>query len=238
MSGPQDFQITTVADWARSDEYHNAFLLAPDAQLAWVQENSAAQGLPDIAVSAAQGKLLNLLAQSIGAKRVLEVGTLGGYSTIWLARALPAGASPSGSPSLVTLELNPHHAKVAQENLLHAGPEIAAKVEIIVGPALDSLRAFPADPAAAFDMAFIDADKKGNLDYLREAKRLVRSGGVIIVDNVVRYGRVADPAYTDENVEGVRRLLAGVKDDPDVDATTIGTVGTKGYDGFMYIVRK
>ncbi|KAF7317335.1 O-methyltransferase family 3 protein [Mycena chlorophos] len=226
---PQEPKQTSVEDWARSDAYHNSFLHEPDATLAWVLKNSTEKGLPEIAVSAAQGKLLHLLVRSVGAKRVLEVGTLGGYSTIWLARALPEGGS------VTTLEINEHHAAVAKENLAHA--EVSDKVEIILGPALDSLVKLSPEPAP-FDFVFIDADKKGNFDYFTEAKRLVRSGGIIIVDNVVRFGRVAEPDYTDVNVEGVRRLLAGLKGDKDVDATTIGTVGDKGYDGFLYAVRR
>ncbi|KAJ7093006.1 O-methyltransferase-domain-containing protein [Mycena belliarum] len=224
----QAFQATSVDDWARSDAYHNSFLLTADAALDAALQHSTAHGLPEIAVSAAQGKFLNLLVSSIGARRILEVGTLGGYSRIWLARALPADGE------LITLELAEKHARVAQENIARAG--LSGKVKLILGPAHESMRQIPAEPK--FDFIFIDADKQGNKHYFTEAKRLVRSGGVIIVDNVVRYARVADPAYTDEAVEGVRALLAAVKDDPEVDATTIGTVGDKGYDGFMYIVRK
>ncbi|KAJ7052056.1 O-methyltransferase family 3 protein [Mycena amicta] len=226
----QEPKQTTVEDWARNDAYHNSFLHSADAELAWVLKNSTDKGLPEIAVSAAQGKLLNLLVRSIGAKRVLEVGTLGGYSTIWLARALPSDGE------VITLELNEHHAAVAKENLAHAGvPD--GKVKIVLGPALDSLLKLAPEPVP-FDFIFIDADKKGNLDYFTQAKRLVRQGGVIIVDNVFRYGRVADPDYTDINVEGVRTLLAGLKGDPEVDATSIGTVGDKGYDGFLYAIKK
>ncbi|KAF7311841.1 O-methyltransferase family 3 protein [Mycena indigotica] len=220
---------TNEEDWTRSDAYHNSFLHEPDAVLDWIVKNSKEKGLPDIAVSAAQGKLLNLLARSINAKRVLEVGTLGGYSTVWLARALP----PDGK--IITLEINAHHAAVATENLAHA--DVADKVELILGPALDSLLHLSSEPVP-FDFVFIDADKQGNLDYFKQAKRLVRTGGVIIVDNVVRYGRVADPEYSDANVEGVRTLLAGLKGDDEVDATTTGTVGDKGYDGFLYAIRK
>ncbi|KAJ7624464.1 O-methyltransferase [Roridomyces roridus] len=190
--------------------------------------NSTAQGLPEIAVSAAQGKFLQLLASSLGARRILEVGTLGGYSTIWLARALP----PDGE--LTTLELSEHHANVASENIAHAG--LTDRVHIVLGPAIDSMRSLP--PSPPFDFIFIDADKEGYKDYFVEAKRLVRKGGVIIVDNVVRYGRVADPEYTDSRTEGIRAMLESIKGDSEVDATTLGTVGDKGYDGFMYVVRK
>ncbi|KAJ7675550.1 O-methyltransferase [Mycena rosella] len=224
----QAFKATTAEDWARSDQYHNSFLHREDEILDAALQNSNSNGLPEIAVSAAQGKFLNLLVSSIGAKKILEVGTLGGYSTIWLARALPADGE------LITLELNEKHAKVAQENLDTAG--LSSKVKVILGPAYQSM--LELQPKPPFDFIFIDADKQGNKQYFTEAKRLVRKGGVIIVDNVVRYGRVADPEYTDANVEGVRALLQAVKGDSEVEATTIGTVGDKGYDGFMYAVRK
>ncbi|TFK29492.1 S-adenosyl-L-methionine-dependent methyltransferase [Coprinopsis marcescibilis] len=219
---------TTIDDWTRSDTYHNSFLLSEDPVQEATVKNNKDKGLPNIAVSAAQGKFLNLLAQSAGAKRILEVGTLGAYSTIWLARALPKDGS------LVTLELDEHHAKVAKENLTNAG--FADQVQVIVGLAAESLKTLSADPP--FDFAFIDADKTGNATYFAEAKRLVRKGGVIIVDNVVRSARVSDPAYTDANVEGVRNLLKSIKGDSEVEATTIGTVGDKGYDGFLYAIRK
>ncbi|KAF7328162.1 tRNA threonylcarbamoyladenosine dehydratase [Mycena venus] len=214
---------TTPEDWTRSDQYHNSFLLAEDQILDAVLENSSANGLPDIAVSAAQGKFLSLLASSIGAKKILEVGTLGGYSTIWLARALPADGE------LITLEYSEKHAKVAQENIERAG--LSSKVKIMVGLGHDSL--LQLHPDIPFDLVFIDADKPSNVKYFTEAKRLVRKGGVIIVDNVVRYARVADPEYTSPNVEGVRDLLKAIKGDTEVDATTIATVGDKGYDGFF-----
>ncbi|KAF6751680.1 O-methyltransferase family 3 protein [Ephemerocybe angulata] len=228
MSTRQDFEPTTVEDWKKSDVYHNSFLLGDDPVLEAAIKNSKDQGLPDIAVSPAQGKLLNLLVRTTGAKRVLEVGTLGGYSTIWLARAVPEGGH------VTTLELDPHHAKVATENLTNAG--LADKVEVIVGPAGETIKKL--EPNPHYDFAFIDADKPGNLLYFQEAKRLVRSGGAIIVDNVCRNGRVADPEYSDASVEGVRTLLKGIQGDKEVEATTIGTVGEKGYDGFLYAICK
>ncbi|KAF9467221.1 O-methyltransferase family 3 protein [Collybia nuda] len=224
----QEFIPTSQRDWARSDTYHNSFLLTKDQALDDALKNSTANGLPEIAVSAAQGKFLMLLAKSICASRILEVGTLGGYSTIWLARALPEGGK------VITLEIDEKHAKVARENLAKAG--MSSKVEVVVGKAVDSLAKMNPDPP--FDLIFIDADKVSNLHYFKEGKRLVRKGGVIIVDNVVRYGRVADPSYSDDSVEGVRTLLDGLKDDQEIDATTIGTTGEKGYDGFLYAVRK
>ncbi|KAF8065054.1 O-methyltransferase-domain-containing protein [Lyophyllum atratum] len=223
----QDFAVTRLEDWARSDAYHNSFLLEKDNILEATHANSIANGLPNIAVSPAQGKFLKLLASSIGAKRILEVGTLGGYSTIWLARALPEDGK------LVTLELEQKHAKVALENVINAG--LSHKVEVIVGPAVESLARIPSEPP--FDLVFIDADKPSNARYFTEAKRLVRERGVIIVDNVVRYGKVADPSYSDPNIEGVRDLLKAIQGDREVDATTIGTTGEKGYDGFLYAVR-
>ncbi|KAJ6587379.1 O-methyltransferase-domain-containing protein, partial [Mycena sp. CBHHK59/15] len=187
----QEFQATTAEDWTRSDQYHNSFLHTKDDVLDAALENSAVNGLPEIAVSAAQGKFLNLLVSSIGAKKILEVGTLGGYSTIWLARALP------GDGELITLELD--------ENM-------QGYFSSLFPPASHNI-----------ERAGL-ASNKGNLSYFIEAKRLVRKA---IVDNVVRYGRVADPEYSDTNVEGVRALLKAVKGDMEVDATTIGTVGDR-----------
>ncbi|KAK0486459.1 O-methyltransferase-domain-containing protein [Armillaria novae-zelandiae] len=219
---------TTLADWERSDNYHNSHLLQKDQTLEFTLQNSDANGLPTIAVSHAQGKFLYLLAKSIGAKRILEVGTLGGYSAIHLARALPDDGK------LVTLELEEHHAKIATENITKAGS--APKVNVIVGPALASLQKIASEPK--FDFVFIDADQANISNYLIEAKRLVRKGGVIVVDNVVQNGRVGNPADTSESGAGVRKLLSALKDDDEVEATTIGTAGEKGYDGFLYAVRK
>ncbi|EPT06002.1 hypothetical protein FOMPIDRAFT_1110334 [Fomitopsis schrenkii] len=214
-------------NWARSDLYHNSFLLGPDEVLDFAKANAEKNGLPDIAVSAAQGKYLSLLVRSLGVKRILEVGTLGGYSTIWLARGLPEDGE------LITLELQEHHATVARENIARAG--LANKVTVIQGAAADSLKKLPSDKP--FDFVFIDADKPGNLTYFLEAKRLTRKGAVIIVDNVVRQGKVADPTNADPRVEGVRALLKHLKTDNEVEATTIATVGEKGWDGYTYIVK-
>ncbi|KAF8654808.1 hypothetical protein AX16_003377 [Volvariella volvacea WC 439] len=226
---PQQFTVTSLEDWARADIYNNERLLRHDEDLRRAVERAKKEELPDIAVSPAQGKFLSLLARSIGAKRILEVGTLGGYSTIWLAKALPDDGE------LVTFELLEKHAQVARENIASAG--LADKVQVVVGPAIDNLRAL--QPDVPFDLVFIDADKPSNVDYFREAKRLVRNNGVIIVDNVVRWGKVANLDHTDVDVEGVRALLAALKDDKDVDAVVMGTAGEKGYDGFLYgIVKK
>ncbi|KAJ3874206.1 O-methyltransferase family 3 protein [Lentinula edodes] len=226
-SGKQKPKATTIEDWARSDVYHNSFLIPQDSVLDAALKNSAANGLPEIAVSVSQGKFLQLHARAIQAKRILEVGTLGGYSTIWLGRALPEDGE------LITLEISSKHAKVAEENLSHAG--LSSKCKIIVGPGHESMVDLPSEKK--FDFIFIDADKPSNVKYFTEAKRLIRKGGVIIVDNVVRFGRVADPEQSDPNIEGVRSLLNALKGDKDVDATTIATVGEKAYDGFIYAIR-
>jgi len=219
---------TTIKDWERSEQYHNTFLIPKDDVLDAVVKNSKEQGLLNIAVAKAQGKFLNLLAKSIGAKKILEIGTLGGYSTIWLARALPVDGK------IITLELYPDNAKVALENLKLAG--VNNQVSIVIGPAAESLAQL--HPEEPFDLVFIDADKRSNALYFAEAKRLVRKGGVIIVDNVVWLGRVAEAEYTDENIEGTRSLLKAIQSDEEIEATTISTVGERNYDGFLYAIKK
>ncbi|KIJ98438.1 hypothetical protein K443DRAFT_9173 [Laccaria amethystina LaAM-08-1] len=213
----------TLDDWERSDKYHNAFLLLPDPALEAAAKRNDEQGLPDVAVSPAQGKFLNLLAQSIVAKKILE------YSSIWMAKALLHDGT------LVTLEISEKHAQIAKENIAAAG--LTNKISVILGPAIDSLRTLRPNPEP-FDLVFIDADKQSNTGYFVEAKRLVRKGGIIIFDNAVQSGRVADPNYSDERAEGVRDLLLALKDDKDVEATTIGTAWEKGYYGFLSAVRK
>jgi len=215
---------TDLATWTRSDRYHNDRLIGRSDPILLHALNA---DVPNISVTEAQGKFLQLVARSIKAVRILEVGTLAGYSAIWLGRALPDNGR------LVTLELNEKHAQIARENIQLAG--LGSKVDIIVGPAIDSLTKM--QPDTPFDFIFIDADKPGNLDYFIEAKRLIRPGGVIIVDNVVRNGLVSDPEVITPPIEGVRRLLDYLKDDRTVDATTISTVGEKGYDGFIYALR-
>jgi len=210
--------------WHSVDGYWTERLLDPDPVLDAARAANAAAGLPPIDVSPAQGKMLYLLARSIGARRVLEVGTLGGYSTIWLARAV----APEGT--LVTCEIDPHHAEVARANLARAG--LAGTVEVRVGPALDTL----AGLTGPFDLAFVDADKESNTEYVQQALRLCRPGGMIVVDNVVRGGAVVDPASTDPRVAGTRRLADALAADHRIDATMIQTVGTKGYDGFVLAV--
>lgn len=209
--------------WQAVDNYIAAKLLGDDDALATTLANNAEQGLPPIDVSAAQGKMLFLLAQMAGAKRILEIGTLGGYSTIWLARALPDGGD------LVTLELEDHHAKVAHQNLERAG--VSDKVDIRVGPAAGSLAAMTGEEP--FDFVFIDADKQSNALYVAEAIRLGRSGAMIIVDNVVREGGVLEADSDDERIIGTRALFDMLAADSRLDATAIQTVGAKKWDGFV-----
>ncbi len=211
------------ASWTAVDEYVSSHLLKADAALAEALLNNSENNLPPIDVSPVQGKMLMLLAQLAGAKHILEIGTLGGYSTIWLARALPADGK------LVTLEVDRKHARVAAENLERAG--LADKVDIKVGPAKDSLAAMPAgDP---FDFVFIDADKQGNIHYVEQAIRLGRSGTTVIVDNVVREGAIVDEGNDDPRVIGTRKLFEYVSSHPKLNATAIQTVGSKGWDGFL-----
>jgi predicted O-methyltransferase YrrM len=210
--------------WHDVDAYIEGHLLYPDAALDAALAANAAAGLPDIAVSPAQGKMLHLFARIAGAQRILEVGTLGGYSTIWLARALPDGGS------LITLELEPHHAEVARGNIAAAG--FADRVQVITGPALDSLAALD----GPFDLVFIDADKINNAAYVREAIRLGRPGTTIIVDNVVREGGVLDSASDDERIIGTRALFDAVAAEPRLSATAVQTVGVKKWDGFLIAV--
>jgi predicted O-methyltransferase YrrM len=204
------------------DEYLGETLIGSDDALDAARDASRAAGLPDIAVSPTQGKLLSLLAAAVGARAILEVGTLGGYSAIWLARALAPGGS------LVTLEYSADHAEVARTNLERAG--VADRVEVIVGAALDTLPTL--GDRGPFDLVFIDANKDDNPRYVEHALALTRSGSLIVVDNVVRGGRVADLDDNSPDVVGTRAALQLLADDPRVDATAIQTVGSKGWDGF------
>jgi predicted O-methyltransferase YrrM len=204
--------------WTDVDAYISGALVEADPARDAAAESRKA-GLPDIAVAPNQGKLLNILARMIGARRILEVGTLGGYSAIWLARALPADGK------LVTLEYSAKHAEVARANIGRAG--LADKVEVIVGPALETLPKV----TGPFDLFFIDADKRSNPDYFRWALKLARKGSVIIVDNVVREGRLLDASGTDADVEGIRRLYADMAAERRVTVTALQTVGVKGHDG-------
>jgi predicted O-methyltransferase YrrM len=210
--------------WVAVDHYINDILVPSDPVLDAALEDSAAAGLPQIQVSPPQGKFLHLLARAQGTRRILEIGTLGGYSTIWLARALP----PEGR--LITLEIDPRHAAVARTNIARAG--FADIVEVRLGRALDLLTQIAAEGPRAFDFIFIDADKPSNADYFTWALTLSRPASLIIVDNVIRDGAVTDAASADRDVQGVRRLNELLSAERRVSATTIQTVGSKGYDGF------
>jgi len=215
----------TQEQWTAVDRYLCGQLLPPDPALEAALQASIAAGLPPIHVSPNQGKLLQLLARLQQARTILEIGTLGGYSTIWLARALPAGGR------LITLEADPGHAAVARANFVRAG--LAGVVELRPGRALDTLPQLAAEGRGPFDLIFIDADKPGYPDYFAWALKLTRRGSLIIVDNVVRKGAVIDPVSPDPNVQGVRRLHELIAAEPHVSATAIQTVGSKGYDGFV-----
>ena len=212
------------ASWTAVDTYVAGHLLGDDPLLDAALAANAAADLPPIDVSAPQGKLLQLLARMVGANRILEVGTLGGYSTILLARALPEDGR------LVTLELDPHHAAVARANLDRAG--LADRCEVRVGPALDSLDAMIAAGEGPYDFIFIDADKQGNVDYLRAALALSRLGTAIVVDNVIREGGILDANSDDPRIIGTRALFEAMAAEPRLSATAIQTVGDKGWDGF------
>lgn len=213
--------------WTAVDRYITDALVPSDEVLDAALASSAANGLPAINVAPNQGKLLHVLARSIGAKRILEVGTLGGYSTIWLARAL----RPDGK--LITLEYEPKHADVARANIERAG--LSHLVEIRLGKAIDTLPKIAAEGGAPFDFVFIDADKPGNADYFARALKLTRVGGLIIVDNVVRKGAVLDEDG-DANAQGARRLFEAMATEKRVSSTAVQTVGSKGYDGFAIAV--
>ncbi|HEY3873409.1 MAG TPA: O-methyltransferase [Actinocrinis sp.] len=214
--------------WDSVDEYFESALIPADPVLAGAAERARAAGLPHIAVSPGQGRLLQLLARIRGARRILEVGTLGGYSAIWMARALPADGS------LISLEVEPKHAEVARANLAEAG--LADRVEVRLGPAAESLAALVAEQSEPFDFVFIDADKPSNPVYLEFALHLTRPGSVIVIDNVVRQGAVAEPGSQDASVRGVQRAVEMIAAEPRLSATAQQTVGEKGYDGFILAV--
>jgi predicted O-methyltransferase YrrM len=210
--------------WTAVDKYLTDLMIPPDPALDAAVRDSAAAGLPAIQVAPNQGKLLHLMARMQGARTVLEVGTLGGYSTIWLARALPPGGR------VVTLEAAPKHAEVARTNLKRAGLE--GVVEVIEGKALDTLPRLQAEGRGPFDFVFIDADKQNQAAYWTWALKLTRVGSVIVLDNVIREGAVADAHSADPAVQGVRRANELMAKEPRVSATAVQTVGSKGYDGF------
>lgn len=215
---------TLQTGWTAVDEYFNALLIPSDPVLEATLLSSEAAGLPPHNVAPNQGMLLQLLARMLGARRALEIGTLGGYSTIFLARGLPEDGR------LISLELNPGNAEIARGNIERAG--LSSAVEIRVGPAVESLHALVEAGAEPFDLIFIDADKPSNPAYFALALRLAHAGTAIVVDNVVRDGAVLDPAG-DANVQGVRQLCDLIAEEPRVTATALQTVGSKGYDGFI-----
>ncbi|MDA4112823.1 MAG: O-methyltransferase [Thaumarchaeota archaeon] len=210
--------------WKAVESYITGLLIPPDRALDAALEASVKANLPPINVSPTQGKLLMLLARMQGARKILEIGTLGGYSTIWLARALPADGH------LITLEIDPNRAEIARDNIARAG--LTKLVELRLGPALDALPQLSAEGRGPFDLIFIDADKPSNTEYFAWALKLSRKGSLIIVDNVVRNGDVIDEASADPRVQGVRRFNKVLAAEPRVIATEIQTVGSKGYDGF------
>lgn len=218
----------TQETWTAVDEYFNGLLIPPDEALEGALKAQEEAGLPHINVAPNQGKLLHLIARIHGAKSILEVGTLGGYSTIWLARALPAGGK------LITLEIDPKHAEVAKSNLQRAG--LAEVAEVRLGSAHDTLPKLVEEGAGPFDLVFIDADKPSNAAYLDWALKLTRPGSLIIIDNVVRNGGVGDPNSTDANVHGVRKVLEMIASNPRLVTTAVQTVGSKGYDGFAMML--
>lgn len=214
--------------WTDVDRYVAGLLIPSDPILESILTASAAAGLPAINVSPTQGKLLYLLAKLRGAKRILEIGTLGGYSTVWLARALPEDGK------LLTIEVDPKYAGIARINFATAG--VDRLVDLRIGKALDILPAIVAETGEPFDIVFIDADKASTPDYVQWSLKLTRPGSVIVVDNVVRGGAVNDAASDDPSVRGIRRFFAQLAEDKRLDATAIQTVGSKGYDGFAIAV--
>ncbi|WP_371659634.1 O-methyltransferase [Streptomyces sp. NBC_00280] len=210
--------------WEDVDDYFTDLLAPADEALEAALRDSDAEGLPHINVAPNQGKLLQLLAQIQGARRILEIGTLGGYSTIWLARALPADGR------LITLEYDAKHADVARRNLARAGLDNITEVR--TGPALETLPKLADENPAPFDLVFIDADKANNPHYVEWALRLTTTGSLIIVDNVVRGGAVTDAASTDPSIRGTRAALQLIAEHPRLSGTAVQTVGSKGYDGF------
>jgi predicted O-methyltransferase YrrM len=214
--------------WANVDRYFGDLLAPEDDHLKAIHEANRAAGLPSIDVPALLGKFLDLMVRISGARRVLEVGTLGGYSTLWLARALPSGGR------LVTLELDPRHGELARTNLERAG--VLDRVEILLGKASDTLRELHEGGSEPFDLIFLDADKRSLPEYLEWSLKLSHPGTVIIADNVVRDGKVVDPANSDPDVQGVRRLTELMAAEPRLSATAIPTVGARGYDGFSIAV--
>jgi predicted O-methyltransferase YrrM len=214
--------------WNAVDAYFAKTIVAPDPALEEALAANAAAGLPSIDVSAPQGKLIHLMARMTGARKALEIGALGGYSTIWLASALPDDGR------LITLERNARHAEVARRNVARAG--LSGKVEVRIGAALETLPKIAAEGLSPFDFVFIDADKVNNAAYLEWALRLSRPGTAIVVDNVVRDGEVTEARTADPDVVGVRRMFELMAREPRLSATAIQTVGSKGWDGFALAI--
>jgi len=214
--------------WEAVDKYFDEMLIPHDSALDDALAAASAENLPAIQVSSVQGKLLHLLARIMGARNILEIGTLGGYSTIWMARALPEGGR------IITLEADPKHAEVAQKNFARAGVE--NKIELRLGKALDTLPKVAADGRAPFDMFFIDANKSNMPEYFEWSLKLARKGSVIIADNVVREGAVLDARSKDADIQGIRRFLEMVGKEKRVSGTALQTVSTKNYDGFALVL--
>ncbi|MFJ9697028.1 O-methyltransferase [Kitasatospora sp. NPDC101183] len=215
--------------WREVDAYFVETLVDEDKALIAARESGQRTTMPQAEVAPNQGKLLALLCQMAGARRVLEFGTLAGYSTVWLARAVGGGGF------VTTLELEEHNAGIARTNLREAG--VAERVEVLVGPAGESAQRLIEEGAEPYDFVFIDADKPSNPAYLKASLELTRPGSVIVIDNVVRNGAVTDPASEDERVQGVRAVLADIAADARLDATSLQTVGSKGWDGFTIVRR-
>jgi predicted O-methyltransferase YrrM len=214
--------------WEAVENYLDKTLIPPDSALDAALADATAANLPAIQVASVHGKLLHLLARIMGARNILEIGTLGGYSTIWMARALPDGGR------IVTLEADPKHADVAQKNFTRAG--VADKVELRLGKALDTLPKVAADGRGPFDMFFIDANKSNMPEYFEWSLKLARKGSVIIADNVVREGAVLDAKSKDADIQGIRRFLEMVGKEKRVSGTALQTVSTKNYDGFALVL--
>ena len=214
--------------WDAVDKYMDTMLILQDSALEDALKTAEAAKLPAIQVSSAQGKLLHLLARILGARKILEIGTLGGYSTIWMARALPEGGR------IITLEADPKHAEVARKNFARAGVE--NKVELRLGKALDTLPQVAADRLGPFDLVFIDANKSNMPEYFEWSLKLARVGSVIIADNVVRAGAVLDAESKDADIQGIRHFLEMAGKEKRVSATALQTVSTKSYDGFAFLL--
>ncbi len=214
--------------WKQVDRYFTDAVIAPGDRFNAAMEANRKADLPPIDVTALQGKFLEIMVRATGARRVLEIGTLGGYSTLWLASALPENGV------VVTLELEPRHAEIAMHNLKTAG--LANKVDLRVGPAAETLKALAQEHTAPFDFIFIDADKASYPEYLQWSIKLSRPGTLIVADNVVRDGKVVDPESPDPHIQGVRRFTELVAAEPRLSTTVLQTVGTKGYDGFAISV--